>query len=573
MSHLSAAPPLFAAAAMPEVSPWVVAACVVAGVVVLISLISLMKCYKRCPSNKILVKWGGTGSGNSKHAARCIHGGATFVIPVLQDYAYLSLEPLQIEVPLRGALSLENIRVNVPSVFTVAIGTEPEVMSNASVRLLGLRTQEINEQAADIIFGQLRQVIASMGIEDINRDRDTFLDNVQESLEPELRKIGLVLINVNITDITDDSGYIEAIGKKAASTAINQAEIDVAQQHKLGAVGVAKAEQERSVQVADAEKVRDIGIKTAERERVVEVAELTRAQQVGLESAQFQQKVGIAEAEKTARIQMADANAGAVSGENEAQAVVANSNAELAVKKAEAYQLGETSKREAEAAVLAAQYEAQAIAAEAEGRKVEAEQRAKLEALAKAEKAKQIVDAEARAEKQRIEAEGEASAIYARLEAEARGQYEILSKKADGLGAIVSACGSSEEAFRLMMLEHINELSQTAATAISNIKFDKVIVWENGGADGKGATSGFLQNMANSLPPMMQIMQDIGGVKMPDYFAQMQDEQVPATAAAGNGVHHAEPVAVAADGESAAADDGAASGNRTKLRRGKGESA
>src|SRR5262245_46029441 len=189
--------------------------------------------YKRCPSNKVLVIYGKVGGGNT---ARCIHGGAAFVYPLVQDFAFLSLEPMQIEVPLKGALSVENIRVNVPSVFTVAIGTDHEVMQNAAIRLLGLTTEEIRQQAEHIIFGQLRQVIASMRIEDINRHREQFLQNIQLSLEPELKKIGLVLINVNITDITDESGYIQAIGKKAAAVAVQQASIDVAQQEKVGAV-------------------------------------------------------------------------------------------------------------------------------------------------------------------------------------------------------------------------------------------------------------------------------------------------------------------------------------------------
>src|SRR5207302_8069969 len=145
--------------------------------------------------------------------------------------------------------SAESIRVNVPSVFTVAIGTDGELMQNAAIRLLGLNTGEIKQQAADMIFGQLRQVIASMQIQDINRDREKFLQNIQMSLEPELKKIGVVLINVNITDITDESGYIEAIGRKAASQAVQQALVDVAQQEKLGAIGVADAQRENSIQV------------------------------------------------------------------------------------------------------------------------------------------------------------------------------------------------------------------------------------------------------------------------------------------------------------------------------------
>src|SRR5947209_18704000 len=121
---------------------------------------------------------------------------------------------------------MENIRVNVPSVFTVAVGTDMQTMQQAAIRILGLNVEEVKQQASDIILGQLRQVIASMGIEDINRDRDKFLHHIQASLEGELAKIGLVLINVNITDITDESGYIEAIGRKAASQAVQQAKID-----------------------------------------------------------------------------------------------------------------------------------------------------------------------------------------------------------------------------------------------------------------------------------------------------------------------------------------------------------
>ncbi len=226
----------------PEV--WLGGMTILALVIVFSVLLLIKSQYKRCPSNQVLVIY---GKGTSGQAATTIHGGAQLVIPLLQNYAYLSLDPIQIEIPLRGALSTENIRVNVPSVFTVAVGTTPEVMTNAAIRLLGLTTNEIRKQAEEIIFGQLRQVIASMGIEDINRDRDTFLQHIQNSLEPELKKIGLVLINVNITDITDESGYIDAIGQKAASQAIQEARGDVADQERMGEVRVADADREKSI--------------------------------------------------------------------------------------------------------------------------------------------------------------------------------------------------------------------------------------------------------------------------------------------------------------------------------------
>jgi flotillin len=485
------------------------------------AIIVLKTNYKRCSSNQVLVIFGKTSQGQ---AAKTVHGGASFVIPLIQDYRYLSLEPIQIEIPLRGALSSENIRVNVPSVFTVAIGTQPDVMTNAAIRLLDLTVVDIKKQAEEIIFGQLRQVIASMRIEDINRDRDTFLQHIQNSVEPELKKIGLVLINVNITDITDESGYIDAIGKKAASTAIQQARGDVAEQEKLGEVRVADADRDKVVQVAAATKLREIGTREAQREQAVRVAELQKEQHVGEQSAAFQRDMQVKEAEQLMRISVAEANAKAVDGENIAEAKVAASQATLLVQRAEAYQRGEVKKREAEAAVVEAQNRAMAKAALADAARVEAEQRAKLEAPAKAQKARIMVDAEAEAAKRRLEAEGEAAAIYAKLEAEARGHYEILAKKGEGLKQIVEACGGAKEAFQLMMLEHLDKLAESSAKAISNIKFDKIVVWENGGSGGRSNTADFLHKMAGTLPPMLQVMRDIGGVDIPESLARLAGE-------------------------------------------------
>lgn len=340
--------------------------------------------YKRCPSNKIMVIFGRSATQTS---AQCIHGGAKFIIPLLQDYAFLSLEPMQIEIPLRGALSMENIRVNVPSVFSIAIGTTAELMQNAAIRLLGMQRAAIAKQAEDVIFGQLRQVIASMRIDEINRDRETFLANIQTSLEPELRKLGLILINVNVTDITDESGYIEAIGQKAASEAIQKARGDVADNERMGEIRVADAEKDMAIQVANAKKEQTIGTREADRQQIVKTAEidqeqavrladLERVKLVGQQSAEFEKDAEIKAAERDMRIRLADANADAVKGENLAQAVIVNSTAELTVKKAEAFEVSETRKRQANANVEEAEHKAQAVAAAAKAARVEAERRA-----------------------------------------------------------------------------------------------------------------------------------------------------------------------------------------------------
>ena len=533
--------------------PLAVFALPVIGVLVFGGLVMLfVSRYKRCPANRVLVISGRVGGGD---AAKCISGGGAFVWPVIQEYAYLGLEPIQIDIPLKDALSIENIRVAVPSVFTVAIGTESEVRQNAAIRLLGLTHDQIKRQSQDIIFGQLRQVIASMKIEEINRDREGFLHRVQTSLEPELRKIGLVLINVNITDLKDDSGYIEAIGKKAAAQAVQQARGDVADQEKLGEVRVAEAQRERSVQVANAQKDQQIGMVQADRERAVRVAELEkertvgeqlaaldreaqikeaqrtqvvrmadfdREQKVGEQKAIFDREVAIKAAEQTKRIAIASADAKAIEGEAQSQALVLQTRATLAVREAETYQLAETKKREADAAVQEAQNRALARAALADAERVEAERRAEFEAPAKADKARMIVEAEAEAERTRIGAEAEARAIFVKLEAEARGQYEIMARKADAMKQLVEAAGGAKEAYQLLMLEHLDTLAETSAKAISNIKFDKVVVWDSG--NGAGSAAGFLQNMAKTLPPMMHVLKDIAGVELPGYLGSMNGE-------------------------------------------------
>jgi flotillin len=502
--------------------------------------------YKRCPANRVLIISGRVGTGQS---ARVISGGGAFVWPVIQQADFLSLLPLQIDINLTDALSLENIRVRVPSQVTVAIGDTEEYQQNAAARLLNVTPKEIGDLAMNIIFGQMRQVIASMRIEDINRDRDQFRANIEHAIEPELKKVGLKLINVNIKDLNDESGYIEAIGREAGARAVQKARGDVAVQEKLGEIAVATATQEKEIAVAEANRSREIGVKKAERDTAVKVAELDRETVVAQRQAEYQRDSSIAqadrerritvaaadaeairgesEAEQARRVAIAAANAQAIEGETTAQARVAAAQAELQVREAESYEIGETRKRVAQAKVLESENRALAQAAVAESERIEAERRAELEAPAKAERARRLVDAEAEAQSRRIEAEGDAAAIFARLEAEARGEYEKLAKKAAGLGHIVEACGGADQAYQLLMLEHLDHLAQTTAQAISNIKLDKVVVWGGNGGNGSDVGVGaFVRDLAGTVPPVLQMLRDIGGVRVSDRFLALEEDAV-----------------------------------------------
>jgi len=499
--------------------------------VVLVGLaLMLVNRYVRCPANKILVISGRVGG---EGAARCISGGGTLVWPVIQEYAFLDLDPLRIDVKLPDALSLENIRISVPSVFTVAIGIEETVRQNAAIRLLNLTHPQVEATARDIIIGQLRAVIATMSIDQINRDREAFLQRVQHQLEPELLKVGLTLLNVNIQDLRDESGYLEALGKQAAAQAIQKARGDVAEQEKQGAIRVANAERDQSVSVASSQKDRDIGLEEAKRERAVRVAAIQKEQAVGEQQAAFERDMAVKEAERAKRVAVAAADAAAIAGEAESQGKVVRTQATLAITRAEASQQSEIAQRTAKAEVERVENEAQARAAIARAERVEAERRAELEAPAKAEKARMIVAAEADAERVKIAARAEAEATFARLDAEARGNLSIMEKKAEGLQKMVAAAGGNPDAaYRLLFLEQMPVVTQTLAGAISNIKFDKVVLWNGaGGANGPGGVSSLVEDLVKVLPPLMQVAEEIGGVQLPGIFGKRVQEATAAAAA------------------------------------------
>ena len=439
--------------------------------------------YKRCPPDQIMVIYGRTektAEGRPK-PSKTLHGGAALVWPLIQDYAYISLKPMTINIDLKGALSLQNIRINVPSTFTIGVSTEPSIMANAAERLLGFRIEDIEEMAKEIIFGQLRLTVATLTIEQINQDRDAFLELIQKNVGAEMRKVGLYLINVNIADITDESDYIDSIGKKAAATAVEQARVDVANAERDGAIGAAKADRAREIEVAENQAEAEKGRKAAEADQRVFVE-----QQEAL----------------------------AVSGENAAQAEIAQVNADLSEAEASAKQRADIATANAEAAIQRAVYS-------------EEEERLKASEIVKENIVKQQVEiaADAEAERQRRIARGEADAVLAKYEAEAEGIQKVLDAKAQGYNNLVSsASGDPKAAATLLMVEKIEAMVSAQVEAIRNLKIDKITVWDSGNSpDGSSATSNFVSSLVQSLPPIHDVAK-MSGVELPDYLGSMTDE-------------------------------------------------
>ena len=481
-----------------------------------ILVFSMFRRYKRCPSDRILVVYGKVGrNAEGTLTAKCIHGGAAFIWPIIQDYSFLDLTPISLEVNLTSALSKQNIRVDVPSRFTVGISTEPAVMQNAAERLLGMQRPAIHDLAKDIILGQMRLVVAMMDIEEINNNRDKFLANIAGNVEAELNKIGLKMINVNVTDIKDESGYIDALGKEAAAKAINEAKIRVAEQERTGDIGKTTAEKERDIKVAETQRDRDINVALAVKEKEIQIAGANR-----------DENIGKAEAERDTRVKTAEANAIAVQGENLSKIEIANSDAARREREAEALKKAIAAEKVQAAKALAEAYEAEKKAEDARAERDRASQNATIVVAADIQKQKLIIEAQASAEQLREKAKGEADAIFAKLEAEARGMYEILTKQAEGLERIVKSAGNDpKDAVLLLIADKLPELVRMQSEAIKNIRIDKVTVWDGGGhnGDGKGATSNFLSGIYKSVPPLKDIF-DMAGMDLPTYLGKKKEE-------------------------------------------------
>lgn len=488
-------------------------------VLITVTLLFFASRYKRCASDEILVVYGKVGEGQS---ARCIHGGGALIWPLIQGYEYLSLTPLTINIDLRNALSLQNIRINVPCTFTVGISTEPPIMNNAAERLLGLHSGQIEEMARELIFGQLRLTVASLTIEQINQDRESFLESIRKNVEPELNKIGLYLINVNITDITDGSDYIESIGKKAASEAINRARIDVAEQEKIGAIGHSAAQREQLIQVAQNEAAAVKGQKEAMADQRIFVQQQETRAAVGEAEAVRHKDVAVAEntaeaekgkkaAEADQRIFVQAREADAIAGENAAKGEIAKSNATLEVTRAEARRQAEVAAREAEVQIQLAE-------AKAERERLVAREIVRQEI----DKQKAEILAAADAEQARIRARGEADAILFKYEAEAEGIKKVLEAKAAGYEALVRSCaGDARAAASLLVIEKLEELVGRQVEAIKNLKIDKITVWDSGANGEAGSsTANFASSLIKTLPPLHEVAK-MAGLELPEYLGAM----------------------------------------------------
>ena len=512
--------------------------------VLILSTVVVISRYVKCKPNEILIKYGKLGSGKADavKSAKLVHGKGTFVIPIIQGYATMSLEPIQMNLDFKGALSAENIRVDVPTNLTVAIDTEDAMMQTAAERLLGMDQRAIQNLVSEVIYGQMRIVIAKLTISEMNTDRDKFQQMISENVTNELKKYGLKLMNINIVNIQDAANIIVNMGKEAAAKTENEALFRIAEQEKVGKsriakenkekeIAVAEADAEEKSKVAEANKTRDLNIASAERERITGIEKAKAEKETNVAKAIAEKDAKVAEANADRDIRQANADKNAKVATNLALQEIAQSNAELEVKQADAKRLAGEAQVDAETKVAIKRQEQEREVEKAKAAKVEQQLQAEkvipaemakketvIKAEAEAEKLKKEADgysaatlakAKADAEATRLRGEAEAKANQAKLLAEAEGKKQSLLAEAEAYKQMLEASEQHPDlAIQFKIVEKINytDIAKAQSAAFEKMNLGNINIYDSG--DGKSAAN-FMKNMVNTVAPTLGAVSSI----------------------------------------------------------------
>ena len=452
---------------------------IVIGVIVLLvvlTIVGILSRYKKVKSDEILVVYGKT-KGNQ--AAKCLHGGAAFVWPVFQGWAVMSTKPMTLQCNLQGAISLQKIKVSVNTTITAAISTEAAVMANSAVRLLSMDERDIENQIRDVAYGQLRLIIADMTIEELVNNREKFLNSCKTNIEEELKKFGLTLLNINISEISDEANYLENLSRDETAKAKYEAEASITKREKDGATQVATQQKEKDIQLSEIERDKQIKVaenqaaqatKTAEiqKEKNTQVAEQKKEETVKIREIEKERSVQTSEQEQLEATRLAE-----IAKEREVQ--IATNASQQAQQVAEQEKLRDiaVAQKQADAASQAAQAKnkSQAEIAEAEKQKearvIAAGHNAEAEKQ-KAQQEREAREAEYLSSKRQRAADADKSAKVAENKAgvEVAKSDAILGKEqAEAAKTIGEAKAKSEQAVGIAQAEKDKEVALARAEA------------------------------------------------------------------------------------------------------------
>ncbi len=438
--------------------------------VVFILIFSLFSMYRKVPQDKALVVTGFRGR-------RVITGGGGIVVPLLERTDIMSLENMQIDIRIDGALTSQGVGIIADGVAVVKIKSDKESILSAAEQFNTSKGMDhmlavISKTTQQVLEGKLREIVSKMTVEEIYKDRETFASHVQGVAATELQNLGLELKVLTIKDIADKNGYLEALGKPRI------------------------AEVKRDAQIAEANATKETKIKTAEANREGEAARI-------------QAETQIAEANRDKELKVQSYNKDQQTAKAEAD--LAYDIKANVVKK-------EVAETEMQVEIVRKQKEIELAEQEAMRKEKELEATVKKQADAEnyratknadANRYKEVAEAEARA--RAIEIEGEAKAKAKR--AEGMAEVEIIKAKGE---AEALAMAKKAEAFKMyndaavtqMIIEKLPEIAQAIASPLS--KTEKIVIVDNGSGDGngKGASkvTGYITDIMAQLPETVEAL-------------------------------------------------------------------
>ena len=448
--------------------------------------------YLKVPPSMVAILYGRKHSlvdekGNrSTVGFRVVRGGAALRVPVLEQVEYLSLNVISIPLKISRAYTKEGVPVTVEAVANVKIAGDDTSLRSAAERFLGMSTDKIKEVIFQTLEGHLRAILGTLTVEEINADRQAFAQKMTDEAAVDLKKMGVNIDILTIQQISDEQGYLDALGKKRTAEVKRDAVVGEAKAQRDAMIKSALADQEGKTKryeadVAIAQSLRDKETKQAEFDAAVKSKKAESEQAGPLATAIARQRV----TEQETRIDQVRKQQEVLVQEQEA----ARKEKELqgtVVKPAEA---------ERQAAILRAEGEKQAtiIRAEATQKELEFEgagEASKIEKVGRAEAAKVLAVGEA-----------EAEVIKKKLLAEAEG----LQKKAEAWRNF------NEAAVINLVVDKMPELAQAFATQLAGI--DKINIIEMGnGSAGSGGISKVMNTVGGGMTAMLSMLKDQFGI-------------------------------------------------------------
>lgn len=493
-----------------------------AGLIIIVLVVLSM--WKKVPQDKAAVVTG--------LRKKIITGGGGIVVPVFERIDYISLGNLQLEVITEESMSLQGVPIGVIGTAVIKVKNETTSIFNAIEQFTGRNEKEIEQSirttATNVLEGKLREIVSTMTVEEIYRDRETFSSRVQEVVGTELTEMGLEIKVFTIKDINDSNGYIEALGVKQIVEKKKDAEI-------------AKAEAARETQVETSKAKR-----TGEQARLLaetEIAEATKLKQVQQAAYKQEEEMARAKADAAYEIQKNITHKEVVAAEMDAELLKQQRQKDIE----EAQMQIEIAKEQRSIELAQKQAQRKKETLQAEIIEPAIADREKQQNVAEAEKYRQIAEAEASAEaaKQAARAEAEAKRIRAEADAAAireTGSAEagIISQKGQAEAEAIRAKGVAEaeamekkaEAYKQytsaavaeMLIKVLPELAGNIAAPLSQI--DKIVIMDGGGKEGSGVAN-VASNVTGVMTQVFESMKEVTGVDLHDIVkAKGYDAQV-----------------------------------------------